>query len=67
MTLAEVTMAATREIQFEREVRFEGCDHAITIPLLHSAGHVNCFLCQPELLDRPLKGKFPACRAAQEI
>lgn len=42
-------------------LRFE-CGHTFEIPPLHSAGHVNCFVCQPELLKKPLPGNCEECQ-----
>lgn len=44
------------------ELRFEGCGHVLRIPLMHAAGHVNCFVCRPELRDRPAPGCCPQCQ-----
>lgn len=46
------------------ELRFEGCKHTVTIPLLHNQDNSRCFICLPELRDVPATGKCPACISA---
>jgi hypothetical protein len=41
--------------------RVTDCSHTRELPLLHSAGHVNCFVCQPELREQPIKGRCLDC------
>jgi len=45
---------------------FADCGHTRAIPLQHSASdnHAHCFLCHPELRNRPIPGRCPSCRAA---
>jgi hypothetical protein len=43
------------------ELRFEGCGHIMKIPLLHNPDDSKCFICHPELRDRPMSGKCPKC------
>jgi hypothetical protein len=31
------------------ELRFEGCNHTMKIPLLHNADDSRCFICHPDL------------------
>jgi hypothetical protein len=48
------------------DLHFEQCDHLIKIPLLHDAGdHSLCYICHPELRDRPLSGRCPKCISAE--
>jgi hypothetical protein len=42
-------------------LHFEGCEHVLNIPLLHNPDHSRCYLCHPELRDRPVTGKCPEC------
>jgi hypothetical protein len=42
-------------------LHFEGCEHVLNIPLLHNPDHSLCYLCRPELRDRPVTGKCPEC------
>jgi hypothetical protein len=46
------------------ELRFEGCKHTMKIPLLHNSDDSRCFICHPELRDKPMSGKCPACVGA---
>jgi hypothetical protein len=46
------------------ELRFEGCNHTMKIPLLHNQDVSRCFICHPELRDIPATGKCPACVSA---
>jgi hypothetical protein len=46
------------------EMRFEGCNHTMKIPLLHNQDDSRCFICHPELRDQPMSGKCPACVSA---
>jgi hypothetical protein len=46
------------------ELRFEGCNHTMQIPLLHNQDDSRCFVCHPELRDVPAPGKCPACTSA---
>jgi hypothetical protein len=46
------------------ELRFEGCGHTRTIPLLHNQNDAQCFVCHPELRDVPTRGKCPECMSA---
>lgn len=48
------------------ELRFEGCGHKQRIPLFHNPDESRCFICRPELRDRPLPGKCPGCVSAAE-
>jgi hypothetical protein len=41
------------------ELRFEGCDHTRTIPLLHNQNSTECFVCHTELCNVPAVGKSP--------
>jgi hypothetical protein len=42
-------------------LHFEGCEHVLNIPLLHNPDPSRCYLCRPELRDRPVTGKCPEC------
>src|ERR1700747_3337713 len=42
-------------------LHFEGCEHVPNIPLVHNSDHSLCYLCHPELHDRPVTGKCPEC------
>lgn len=46
-------------------IHFEGCGHNHEMPPPHyhntSNDHSECFLCHPEVADRPWKGECPAC------
>jgi hypothetical protein len=42
---------------------FTDCAHNVEIPLVHSAGHKACFLCQPDLRQKPMPGLCPSCYA----
>ena len=46
------------------EIRFESCGHTLRIPLLHKEDDRRCYICHPELRDRPAPGKCPACVSA---
>ena len=46
------------------ELRFEGCNHTMKIPLHHNSDDARCFVCHPELRDVPASGKCPACISA---
>src|ERR1700723_4743673 len=35
-------------------LHFEGCEHVLNIPLVHNSDHSRCYLCHPELRDRPV-------------
>jgi len=35
-------------------LHFEGCEHVLNIPLLHNPDPSRCYLCRPELRDRPV-------------
>jgi hypothetical protein len=39
------------------------CGHSTTAPAVHSAGHVNCYACNPELAKIPLDALCGACYA----
>jgi hypothetical protein len=47
------------------ELRSEGCNHTMKIPLLHNADDSLCYICHPELRDRPLPGKCQKCISAE--
>jgi hypothetical protein len=48
------------------DLHFQQCDHLIKIPLLHNPGdHSLCYICHPELRDRPLPGRGPKCISAE--
>lgn len=42
-------------------LRFEGCERVVNVPLIHSSHRVTCYVCQPELRDKPVAGKCPNC------
>jgi hypothetical protein len=42
-------------------LHFEGCEHVLRIPLVHNSDDSRCYLCHPELRDRPVTGKCPEC------
>jgi len=42
-------------------LHFEGCEHVLNIPLVHNSDDSRCYLCHPELRDRPVTGKCPEC------
>jgi hypothetical protein len=46
------------------ELRFEDCNHTMKMPLLRNEDDSHCFVCHPELRDRPAHGKCPACVSA---
>jgi hypothetical protein len=46
------------------ELRFEGCDHARSVPLLHNQNNAECFVCHPELRNISASGKCPECMTA---
>jgi hypothetical protein len=54
--------APKREVTFQ--LQFLGCGHVLTLPLLHSANHQHCYVCQPELRDRPEPGLCPRCQGS---
>lgn len=41
------------------ELRFAGCGHTRTIPLLHNQNNAECFVCHPELRDCPSGRTMP--------
>ena len=44
------------------ELRFEGCPHTVTLPLVHGADcKKHCFICMPELRERPFPGVCSKC------
>ena len=47
----------------EIELRFRDCPHIVQAPALHDPAdnHSQCFVCHPELCERPLPGKCPKC------
>jgi hypothetical protein len=55
----------TRPMSYETfELRFEGCNHTMKIPLVHKDDDSRCFVCNPELRNVPTPGKCPACISA---
>jgi hypothetical protein len=44
------------------DLRFEKCE----IPLLHNSDDSLCYICHPELRDRPLPGKCQKCISAEQ-
>jgi hypothetical protein len=49
------------------DLRFEKCEHIQKIPLQHNADDSQCYICHPELRDRPLPGKCPECMSAENV
>jgi hypothetical protein len=49
------------------DLRFEKCEHVLKIPLIHNIDDSRCFICRPELRDRPLPGKCPKCMGAPPL
>jgi hypothetical protein len=43
------------------DLRFDQCGHAVTFPLVHSTGHLYCYVCQPHLQNIPIPGNCPDC------
>lgn len=45
------------------ELRFEDCPHIVEAPALHNPlnNHAECYVCHPELCERPVPGKCPKC------
>jgi hypothetical protein len=46
------------------DLKFQDCPHICKIPLSHGADcTLHCFVCHPEMRDKPYPGKCPSCMA----